>query len=343
VNIGNRLILDIISIYCHCFLIGRDVPSHLLVSKIAIEVAMAPPSPKIPKDFGSTAKGLASNPLGIIALFIVLVYAFASLVVGAGSVLDAASMAPLTPLIWFMVGFPVLVLIVFAWLVSRHYEKLYAPRDYGQGEFLEALKALKARTVRSEALEFQVVKGATPSESTATAERGEEGPGDIPFGEAPRGEAPPEAPLGWEDTRYRDSDEIDPEDLALTTPSGREIERGMLYDKFRRVFIVHVLTPSEQRGQEYDIFIYLIRHNSDSIDDVEKAEFFFGKYWRNDIFEGQREGNLIGVRTSAYGSFLATCRVTFADGYQVSLYRYIDLEMGNIAHLAGSLISQREL
>ncbi len=311
-----------------------------MVAKIAIEVAMAPPSPKIPKDFGSRAKDLASNPLGIIALFIVLVYAFASLVVGAGSVLDAASIAPLTPLIWFMVGFPVLVLIVFAWLVSRHHEKLYAPRDYGKGEFIEALKA---RTIRSEALEFRVVKGATPSDSSATAERGKEGPGEIPFGEAPRGEAPPEASLEWEDTRYRDTGEIDPEDLDLTTPSGREIERDMLYEKFRRVFIVHVLTPSEQPGQEYDIFIYLMRHNSDSIDDVEKAEFFFGKSWRNDIFKGQREGNLIGVRTSAYGSFLATCRVTFDDGYQVSLYRYIDLEMGNIAHLAGSLISQKEI
>jgi hypothetical protein len=34
------------------------------------------------KSFGSMATGLARNPLGIIALFIVLIYGFASLVTG---------------------------------------------------------------------------------------------------------------------------------------------------------------------------------------------------------------------------------------------------------------------
>src|SRR5258708_39907706 len=78
-------------------------------------------------EFGHTAKKLTHNPLGIIALFIVLVYAFASLVVGFGSSLEQSQK---TPLIWFLVLFPVLVLLVFAWLVSRHHMKLYAPTDY---------------------------------------------------------------------------------------------------------------------------------------------------------------------------------------------------------------------
>jgi hypothetical protein len=79
------------------------------------------------RDFGTTATKLTHNPLGIIALFIVLVYAFASLVVGFGANLEQAQK---TPLIWFLVLFPVLVLLVFAWLVSRHHMKLYAPADY---------------------------------------------------------------------------------------------------------------------------------------------------------------------------------------------------------------------
>jgi hypothetical protein len=78
-------------------------------------------------EFGNTAKKLTHNPLGIIALFIVLVYAFASLVVGFGANLEQTQK---TPLIWFLVLFPVLVLLVFAWLVSRHHMKLYAPTDY---------------------------------------------------------------------------------------------------------------------------------------------------------------------------------------------------------------------
>lgn len=79
------------------------------------------------KSFGETAKGLARNPLGIIALFIVLVYGFASLVTAfAGSFTPNERL----PLIWFMVLFPVLVLVVFAWLVSKHSGKLFAPSDF---------------------------------------------------------------------------------------------------------------------------------------------------------------------------------------------------------------------
>src|SRR5215207_7700051 len=90
--------------------------------------------------FGETARGLAQNPLGIIALFIVLVYGFASLVVGIGTNLDPAST---NLLVWFMVLFPVLVLVVFAWLVSRHHTKLYSPRDYGKGEFLQIVQDVR--------------------------------------------------------------------------------------------------------------------------------------------------------------------------------------------------------
>lgn len=84
---------------------------------------MAQPTDK----FGETAKSLAHNPLGIIALFIVLVYGFASLVA-----IFSRSLSPSErlPLIYFLVTFPVLVLIVFAWLVSRHNEKLFAPSDF---------------------------------------------------------------------------------------------------------------------------------------------------------------------------------------------------------------------
>jgi hypothetical protein len=81
--------------------------------------------------FGNTAKGLAKNPLGIIALFIVLVYGFAALVTTfSGSM----SQPERLPLIWFLVVFPILVLGVFAWLVSRHGGKLYGPGDYRDEE-----------------------------------------------------------------------------------------------------------------------------------------------------------------------------------------------------------------
>jgi CheY-like chemotaxis protein len=79
------------------------------------------------KEFGETAKSLSRNPLGIIALFIVLVYGFASLVI-----LFSGSFTPSErqPLIYFLIAFPILVLFVFAWLVSNHSGKLFAPSDF---------------------------------------------------------------------------------------------------------------------------------------------------------------------------------------------------------------------
>lgn len=83
------------------------------------------------KTFGETAKSLSRNPLGIIALFIVLVYGFASLVAAFAGSFTAAERLPL---IYFLILFPILVLCVFAWLVSKHSGKLFAPSDFKNEE-----------------------------------------------------------------------------------------------------------------------------------------------------------------------------------------------------------------
>lgn len=79
------------------------------------------------KDFGEVARGLAKNPLGIIALFIVLVYGFASLVTAFAGSFTATERLPL---IYFLIGFPILVFVVFTWLVCKHSGKLFAPSDF---------------------------------------------------------------------------------------------------------------------------------------------------------------------------------------------------------------------
>lgn len=98
-------------------------------------------------NFGDTARSLARNPLGIIALFIVLVYGFAALVTAfAGSFSESERL----PLIYFLIGFPVLVLGVFAWLVSSHSGKLFAPSDFENDDnFLKAVGALAAASSKS--------------------------------------------------------------------------------------------------------------------------------------------------------------------------------------------------
>ncbi|HWX65877.1 MAG TPA: hypothetical protein VNZ27_05540 [Rhodanobacter sp.] len=80
------------------------------------------------REFAKAAQGLTRNPLGVIGLFIVLVYGFACLVLG----LAASQLQPdeRSPLIWFIVIFPALILGVFYRLVTAHHKKLYAPSDY---------------------------------------------------------------------------------------------------------------------------------------------------------------------------------------------------------------------
>jgi len=82
------------------------------------------------KEFSESAKGFTKSPLGIIALFIVLVYGFASIVVGFGQNLSEH----IAPLIYFMVLFPVLVFTGFLWLVAKHHNKLYGPSDFKDEE-----------------------------------------------------------------------------------------------------------------------------------------------------------------------------------------------------------------
>jgi len=62
-----------------------------------------------PEKFAETALGFIKSPLGIIALFIVLVYRFFSFVVGFGNGLSKH----IAPLIYFMVFFPVIVFLGF--------------------------------------------------------------------------------------------------------------------------------------------------------------------------------------------------------------------------------------
>ena len=100
--------------------------------------------------FSKAAQGLAKNSLGIIALFIVLLYGFASLFTTFGAALTPEERMPL---IYFLVIFPVLVLSVFAWLVRSHSEELFGPSDFKNEENyvkmqMSAVASLSAATVK---------------------------------------------------------------------------------------------------------------------------------------------------------------------------------------------------
>ena len=106
--------------------------------------------------------------------------------------------------------------------------------------------------------------------------------------------------------------------------------RDALYAATRGVFIAHLIEPSDEPGQEFDIFIYLVRHKSTDFSDIQYAEFFLGSYWQNRVFREEPKDGLIGISTSAYGPMLCTARVHFRDGKVADLHRYIDFEMGRV-------------
>lgn len=131
--------------------------------------------------FGSTARKLSRNPLGIISLFIVLLYGIASLVLGSSS----GSFEPpgRLILIGFLALFPFVVLGVFGWLVSRHHEKLYGPGDYESDDaFLNTLSPEIQRQRLDEEV-FEMTGGEADAstqeerevpEETGPAEKGEQ-------------------------------------------------------------------------------------------------------------------------------------------------------------------------
>lgn len=80
--------------------------------------------------FKEISPTFTKSPLGIIALFIVLVYAIAGLTASFGQF----STDQLWLVLAFMVLFPCLVLWVFYKLVTEHSKKIYGPGDFASDD-----------------------------------------------------------------------------------------------------------------------------------------------------------------------------------------------------------------
>jgi hypothetical protein len=113
-------------------------------------------------------------------------------------------------------------------------------------------------------------------------------------------------------------------------------DRENEYQRVDGLFLVHVYEPSKQPEMKYDITIFLIRHTvgpkanqREAFIEIEKMELYLGPSWGHQVFTFHNNGGLIGIRTSAWGTFLAIARITFKDEERlpVILHRYIDFEM----------------
>jgi hypothetical protein len=124
--------------------------------------------------------------------------------------------------------------------------------------------------------------------------------------------------------------------IKAAEPTDWRQERAEKYRKVDGYMLVHVYRPSTMPSQKYDIFVFIVRHQKGAegpprrhFTEIAKAEFFFGDSWGNKVFEVENSGDIIGVQTHAWGTFLACCRVTFKDVTRdpIILYRYVDFHM----------------
>jgi hypothetical protein len=106
------------------------------------------------------------------------------------------------------------------------------------------------------------------------------------------------------------------------------------YERTGHYMLAHICRPSKWPAQ-FDIFIFAVRHERGNpgppkfkLDDVKYAEFHLGPSWRNEPFRAENKGGPIGIRTRAWGTFLASCKLTFKDDRPpVTLFRFIDFYM----------------
>jgi hypothetical protein len=87
-------------------------------------------------EFLEKARSLTRGPLGIIALFIGLIYAMASIVLTVSNHLSSGERLPL---VYFLATFPYYLLTVVAWLVAKYPKNLYPPGEYANEQNFVAL------------------------------------------------------------------------------------------------------------------------------------------------------------------------------------------------------------
>lgn len=130
--------------------------------------------------FLKTARRMTRNPLGIIGLFIALVYGIAGLVLSfsAQHLAESERLA----LVCFLVVFPFAILAAFFRLVTHHHWKLYAPFDFPDKDGFYRTMTPDEQRRRLEADVKEIQQDETPSLSDTKDEGAEDEKGrtDVP-------------------------------------------------------------------------------------------------------------------------------------------------------------------
>lgn len=230
---------------------------------------------------GLSSRDSVRTPLGVVGLFIVLVYAIGSL---AFTLQSDVSEAQRWVLVVFVVVFPVVVLGVFLFLVTRAFGRLYAPSDFRSDEaFLDFTRGFSRDDTIAKP---QVVGPPLPNHAGPSQEAG------IDF-------TPAEL------------------DALLLAVHGQQLG----------LFLGHVVSPDPRQDHVWEVAIFVTGWGP--VDEVKKAEFYFGSAWGRRILESVPDDDgKVGIVVRANNGFVALCKVTLSDGREVFLNHYCNLGPG---------------
>lgn len=123
--------------------------------------------------------------------------------------------------------------------------------------------------------------------------------------------------------------------LSVSVDPSLAEKREAIYKDNQNFFISHRLYPSKERGQTYDIWIYVVPHKKD-LDSIKSASYYFGDAaWGNRVFTSLDRGKSFGVVVSAYGPMLAYVTIELKDGSTIETWSYIDFENGSLGNRGG--------
>jgi len=120
-------------------------------------------------------------------------------------------------------------------------------------------------------------------------------------------------------------------EITIDKNDERYKARRAFYDNQRGVMPVSKIYKSQKDGQLYDILIYVIPHKGSNLMQVISIYYYFGKNGVRKIFKTNDRSNGFAIVTSAYGAFLCSIKINFNDGTDITVYKYIDFEMGDVA------------
>ena len=131
------------------------------------------------------------------------------------------------------------------------------------------------------------------------------------------------------------------EDFELISATASDVAgRHDRYKNQRNLMLVHTIKPSDppefiEGYRVFDVSVFLHPHrNFGKLNDVRRVTYFFGEKWgkgkHGSKFVVSSGNDQFAMSAKMYGTFLCVATITFQDGTEVKVDRYLDVEMAPV-------------